>query len=132
METKKCTKCGRLLLLDQFNWRDKNKGTRRADCKECHSGFMKAKYQEKKQMVQDLKSQDRCAKCGENRGYVLDYHHIDPNNKENTVSRLTSTNYALEKVFSEISKCICLCANCHREFHHLENQQGISIDEYLL
>ena len=48
MEVKVCTKCGRELPLDQFNWRDKTKGTRRADCKECHSGFMKIKYQEKK------------------------------------------------------------------------------------
>ena len=51
METKICTKCGRELPLDQFNWRDKAKGTRRADCKQCHSGYMKAKYQEKKKKL---------------------------------------------------------------------------------
>lgn len=41
METKICTKCGRELPLESFNWRDKSKGTRRADCKECHNGYMK-------------------------------------------------------------------------------------------
>lgn len=41
METKICSKCGRELPIDQFNWRNKAKGTRRADCKECHSGYMK-------------------------------------------------------------------------------------------
>lgn len=131
METKVCTKCGRELPLDQFNWRNKAKGTRRADCKECHSGFMKIKYQEKRQLVQDLKSKDRCAKCGEKRGYVLDYHHIDPSSKEATVARLTSNTSSLDKVYAEIQKCICLCANCHREFHYLEKINQITIDEYL-
>ena len=64
METKVCTKCGRELPLDQFNWRDKAKGTRRADCKECHSGYMKAKYQEKKETIQDIKAELKCQKCG--------------------------------------------------------------------
>mgnify|MGYP003320115992 CR=1 FL=1 len=47
METKVCTKCGKELPLDQFNWRDKKKGTRRADCKDCHNGYMKNQYQQK-------------------------------------------------------------------------------------
>ena len=131
METKVCTKCGKELPIDQFNWRDKTKGTRRADCKECHSGFMKIKYQEKKDLVQELKSKDTCTKCGENRGYVLDYHHIDPTEKENTVARMTSNNYTLDKVMDEIQKCICLCSNCHREFHYLEHKNNITINDYL-
>ena len=45
METKICTKCGRELPIDQFNWRDKSKGTRRADCKECHSNYMNLLFQ---------------------------------------------------------------------------------------
>ena len=73
----------------------------------------------------------KCQKCGESRGYVLDYHHIDPNQKENTVARMTSNNYTLDKVYVEIEKCICLCANCHREFHYLENLNGLTLNEYL-
>ena len=63
METKICSKCGKELPLDQFNWRDKSKGTRRADCKTCHTNFMKQKYKEKKNLIQDLKSELKCAKC---------------------------------------------------------------------
>lgn len=131
METKKCSKCGRELPLNQFNWRNKSKGTRRADCKECHSGYMKNHYQEKKQLIQELKEKDKCAKCGETRGYVLDYHHVNPEEKEDTIARMTSNNYRLDKVMSEIQKCICLCSNCHREFHHFESLNGITIEEYL-
>ena len=45
METKKCSKCGKELPLSAFPWRNKSKGTYRADCKECHSNYMKQKYQ---------------------------------------------------------------------------------------
>lgn len=132
METKICSKCGRELPLDQFNWRNKAKGTRRADCKECHSNYMKIKYQEKKNIIQELKSQCKCAKCGDNRGYVLDYHHIDPSEKENTIARMTSNNYELDKVYDEIKKCVVLCANCHREFHYLNNKDfSFTLEKYL-
>ena len=132
MQTKICTKCGKELPITQFNWRDKAKGTRRSECKYCHSAYMKQKYQQKKQIVQDLKSQYTCAKCGDSRGYVLDFHHIDPDKKEQTVARMTSNNYQLNKVYNEIQKCIVLCANCHREFHYLNNlNKDFTIEDYL-
>lgn len=40
METKICTKCGKELSIEEFNWRNKAKGTRRSECKYCHSGYM--------------------------------------------------------------------------------------------
>ena len=49
-----------------------------------------------------MKAQNKCAKCGESRGYVLDYHHLDPTQKENTVARLVSNNFKLDKVYQEI------------------------------
>ena len=132
METKICTKCGRELPLDQFNFRNKAKGTRRSECKECHTAYMKQKYQEKKNEIQELKSQYSCAKCGDKRGYVLDFHHINPSEKENTIARMTSNNYELIKVYDEIKKCVVLCANCHREFHYLQNlNPNFSIEDYL-
>ena len=117
METKVCTKCGRELPLDMFNWRDKAKGTRRADCKECHSGYMKKKYQENKDIVSEIKASQGCAKCGDTRSYVLDYHHIDPETKSGTIARMVSNHYTSlnEETLNEIKKCAVLCANCHRE-----------------
>ena len=132
METKICTKCGKELPLDAFPWRDKKKGTRRADCKECHSGYMKQQYAQKKNIIEEQKAQQKCAKCGESRGYVLDYHHLNPEEKETTIARMTSNKYKLEDIQKEVEKCIVLCANCHREFHHFEKQNGITILEYLL
>lgn len=131
MKTKICTKCGKELPITDFNWRNKAKGTRRSECKICHSNFMKQKYQEKKDIIQELKSKECCAKCGESRGYVLDYHHLDPKEKDNTVARLTSNTSNINNVLEEIKKCIVLCANCHREFHYLEKINNLTIQDYL-
>lgn len=131
METKICTKCGKELPITEFNFRNKTKGTRRADCKYCHNQYMKDAYKNKQKEIEELKSQYKCAKCGDNRGYVLDFHHIQPQDKEKDVARLVANNYTLNKVYDEIKKCICLCSNCHREFHYLEKRDGISIDDYL-
>ena len=131
MDTKICTKCGKELPLEEFNWRDKKKGTRRSECKYCQSNYMKQKYHQKKQEIQDLKATYKCAKCGEGRGYVLDFHHIDPSQKEHNISRITSNCYNIEKVYDEIKKCICLCSNCHREFHYLEGKDNLTLEEYL-
>lgn len=131
IETRVCTKCKKELPVSCFNWRSKSSGTRRSECKYCHSEFMKINYEKKKQIVSDLKRGTCCQKCGDARSYVLDYHHLDPSIKELTVARMTSNTYSLKKTLEEIKKCIVLCSNCHREFHHLEKQQNITIQEYL-
>ena len=130
METKICTKCKRELSIDQFYWRNKAKGIRRADCKDCHNGYVKIKYQERQNKIEEFKSQLKCAKCGEMRGYVLDLHHLNPEEKDRTVSRMISNNASDEIIQKEINKCIVLCSNCHREFHYLE-KKGMTIQEYL-
>ena len=131
METKVCTKCGKELSIEEFNWRSKAAGTRRSECKYCHSTYMKAQYQKKKDIVQQMKSEQSCAKCGETRGYTLDYHHLDPSIKEESIARMTSNNYRLDAVMEEIKKCVVLCSNCHREFHYLEEREQLTIEKYL-
>lgn len=131
METKICTKCKRILPIDDFNWRSKENGTRRSECKICHTNYMKMVYQNKKNTVEGLKKEQSCKKCGETRSYVLDFHHLDPSIKEETIARMVSNNYRLDETLEEIKKCIVLCSNCHREFHYLENNNGITIEEYL-
>lgn len=131
METKVCSKCKRELPIDDFNWRDKNKGTRRSECKYCHTKYMKEAYDSKKECVSEIKTQIKCQKCGENRSYMLDFHHLDPEAKEKTIARMTSNTYRIDKVLEEIKKCIVFCANCHREFHYLHNNYDVSLDDYL-
>ena len=132
METKICSKCGKELPIEDFYWRNKAKGQRRSQCKNCHNNYVKTMYGKKQEDIEFLKAQCKCAKCGDSRGYVLDFHHKDPSVKEDTVSRLVSNNAPLSKIKEEIDKCVVLCANCHREFHYLEKRDStISIEKYI-
>ena len=131
METKICTKCGKEKPLSEFHWRNKAKGTRRSECKECHNKFMTNRYHSNKQVIDSLKQGKSCQKCGYNKCLAaLEYHHIDPEQKIDTVARLSvhsNTTTALQ----EIEKCVLLCANCHREFHFYEKQNGLSLQDFL-
>ena len=130
MDTKKCSKCGKELPLTEYYSR--GNGKLRSECKDCHKNYVKGKYRERKTIVNDIKISQKCAKCGENRSYVLDFHHKDPSIKDSTIARLTSNSNKLEDIQKEIEKCIVLCSNCHREFHYLEFTKGLTIEEYLL
>lgn len=131
-EMKVCTKCGIEKPITDFNWRDKAKGTRRSECKICHTQYMKNKYQKKREFVGEIKQKLACAKCGYNEYAVaLDFHHIDPAQKDTTIARLISNRSTLDKVKEEIDKCICLCSNCHRVFHFREKEEGITIEQFL-
>ena len=131
METKICTICHKKLPITAFGLRNSKTGALRADCKECHSKQVNDAYKQRKQWVSEIKAQHKCAKCGEERSYLLDFHHIDPSVKDDTIARLTSSSSNKQRIQDEIDKCIVLCANCHREFHYLENNDGITIEEYL-
>lgn len=87
-------------------------------------------YKQKLKLIEPILKNRECLKCKENRWWVIDFHHLDPNIKEfNISSKLNGLK--LETLKNEINKCINLCANCHREFHHLEKINNITIEEYL-
>lgn len=65
--------------------------------------------------------------CGNDDPLVLDFHHIDPRDKVETISNIIRGNVpdctrrALEL---EVKKCKILCRNCHLEFHCDDNSIG--------
>jgi len=62
-----------------------------------------------------------CFDCGLRSEFpaVYDFHHLDPNEKEFSISRNGATR-SWDKVKKEIEKCILLCSNCHRIRHSKE------------
>jgi predicted HNH restriction endonuclease len=44
---------------------------------------------------------------------------------------MLAKNVKQEVLEAELKKCICLCSNCHREFHHFAKTKGITLEEYL-
>ena len=59
-----------------------------------------------------------CVKCGEKRTWVIQFHHIDPDEKLFEISCEAIVHKPWETIQEEVGKCACLCANCHTEFHH--------------
>lgn len=86
--------------------------------------------QKRRQKIKDMAIEYKggeCLICGYNRCLsALEFHHTDPRQKDFGISKDGYT-MAWEKVKSELDKCICVCANCHREIH----SGMIDIDKYL-
>jgi hypothetical protein len=130
METKKCSKCGRELPLTEFHKNGFNKKGQqqyRGYCKSCANKRESERYYQKKEYIETFKKE--CAKCGDTRKYVLDFHHKKPSEKDFTIGQLKKGS--LDLIKKEVEKCVVLCANCHREFHHLEKISNITLDKYL-
>lgn len=119
---KRCLQCGQVKDISEFY-------DKRQYCKECVKLNERKKYAERKQQVIEYKNHLHCTKCGDSRFYVLDFHHLNPEEKDYTIAR--NSRIKFENLMNEIDKCIPLCANCHREFHYLEKEYQIDIDDYL-
>ena len=60
-----------------------------------------------------------CCICGYNKcRQALDFHHLNPDEKEMSFGKITAHPVSWEKIVKEIKKCIMVCANCHREIHY--------------
>lgn len=67
-----------------------------------------------KQKAVDYKG-GKCELCGYNKTInALEFHHLDPKQKDISISGGTKS---FEKIEKELDKCVLLCANCHREIH---------------
>ena len=59
-----------------------------------------------------------CQICGYNKTHkALEFHHIDPNEKEMGFGETRANNVSWAKLVVELRKCIMLCSNCHKEVH---------------
>lgn len=59
-----------------------------------------------------------CNKCRYNKcSAALEFHHVNPLEKDRKYNNIRKAFTPV--LISELNKCILLCANCHRELHHL-------------
>ena len=127
-----CPDCGYEKPIDEFSFKNKSKGTRQAYCNEHRRIREKARYQRikngvirktrdrqeaNKRRIVEWKKQFVCTVCGESSACCIDFHHTDPAAKEMGISQMKMRGYTLSRVIEEASKCIPLCANCHRKVH---------------
>ena len=141
-----CRICKKEKETSEFNKDSYKKNGYTTFCKVCKKEIDSVSYQKRKESIRikklkqigllreeyiKLKSYMSCAKCGEDRHYMLDFHHKNKDEKEYTISGMIWQSLSLDKVKGEIAKCVTLCSNHHREFHHLEKEIGVKIDGYL-
>ncbi len=71
----------------------------------------------KSEAVAVYKSEKGCCICGLDEPVALDLHHINPEEKSDSIADLLAKGATLERIFNEIEKCVVICANHHRMFH---------------
>lgn len=127
---KVCSKCGRELPLDCFPVDKKGKCGVSSQCADCRREYFKQHYECGKRFVDSCKTQ--CAKCHCATPYVLTFHHIDPKTK---LFEISGSRRRIDTLKNEMSKCICLCHNCHQTFHyfygHKPDNPVESLNEFL-
>lgn len=117
-EGKVCSQCGTWKQLAAFH--SDGKGGKRANCAECKNAY-NAKWNagqkaETEKLISDARSVG-CLLCGERDPVVLDFHHRGNVNKDDHVMRMAGRRISIERVKTELEKCVVLCANCHRRVH---------------
>jgi len=80
---------------------------------------VKKRKKEIRDWYNNLKQQEICLICGEDKYYLLVFHHLDQTKKFKKVSAMVRQGYSRDRILEEIDKCHCLCVNCHTEQHHL-------------
>lgn len=60
----------------------------------------------------------KCTICGYNKTIAaLDYHHLNPSEKDFSLSVAMKNGGAWAKIVAEAKKCTIVCCRCHREIH---------------
>lgn len=77
--------------------------------------YQNKRYNETLDIFQQWRKTLKCCNCEENDVACLEFHHSDPETKENNVVRMVSRS--VKSVIKELKKCVVVCANCHRRIH---------------
>lgn len=111
---KYCTKCDSNKAVTEFYSKGKEKRTS-SWCKSCFNSYCIERWIQRKLKVIN-KFGDKCLDCDKQYHYaVYEFHHLDPSTKETSWTKMRLMSEA--RMQKELSKCVMLCANCHRLRH---------------
>ena len=85
------------------------------------SYIRKTKYVHKfkKELIEDAGG--CCSLCGlpydGECSALFDFHHVEPKEKKFAINNASLNRYSRDTIREEASKCVLLCANCHRLLH---------------
>lgn len=93
-----------------------SKNRNRYRCVKCASESVQRRRDKLKILAVDYMG-GHCSICGYDKCIsALEFHHVDPKEKDFGISGKGLTR-SFDKLKIELDKCICVCANCHREIH---------------
>lgn len=125
--------CGKCLIEKADEDFHKRGNILQSVCKACKSFYSSQKYQtdptyrlKRRVSAVAMRNSNRafmnrykkfcgCKLCGEAEPIALDFHHLDPSQKDYEPSQAKTMSRSVIK--AEIRKCVVLCANCHRKVH---------------
>lgn len=128
---KLCNKCGQTKSFENFNKRVRSTDGYQYQCRSCEKDNHDRHYQKTKAAYvkrarantkryvneyQEWKKTQVCSLCSETEPACIDFHHLDPTQKDMNIS-LVGLRSGMKAVLKELEKCIPVCANCHRKIH---------------
>lgn len=131
-----CGICKLEKAVECFSFKNKKKGILQTICKQCNKLYQKKHFQEnkdyylskartfkrdQKEIFKRFKQTLKCSRCGEDDTCCLDFHHLNPGEKETSISKAIGSGWSFKKLETELNKCIVLCSNCHRKEHAKQN-----------
>jgi hypothetical protein len=120
-----CSKCKVEKPVSEFHEK-KSEHRLNSWCKACVYEKQRRRWVDRKIKAVALMG-ERCQNCGYDRNYAsLDFHHLDPSEKEYTWNELRERPWA--DVVAELNKCVLLCRNCHGETHYPQYSRESVID----
>lgn len=129
---KECTRCHAVKSESNFHKRTVAKDGLQAHCKECEKLAHQLHYSKNSQVFKDRAKERRlsetkkyrdwketlsCCICSESDSHCLDFHHLDPSQKDFSISDASSMGLSSYRLSDELKKCIVVCKNCHVKIH---------------
>lgn len=107
-------------------WHNGDEAFRRLERCECYCSNCFAKKFERQETgesglrawIRDHKREQGCVQCHEDDPLCLEFHHLDPSEKEINIAQCNSKQRALR----EMEKCEVLCLKCHDMLHWEEEK----------
>ena len=81
-----------------------------------HIALVRSREKKIKAWLREHKEFLGCELCGETHPACLEFHHVNPDEKRFSISRV-NVHLSVRVLRREIAKCRLLCANCHRKEH---------------
>ncbi len=98
------------------NWYEKNKAIHKR-------GVAKNKRAKRQDWI-NYKAEQKCSHCGTQHPAIIDFHHVVRDATKQSVNRLVGNGRWTEAKKEAETKCIPLCANCHRILHWNGEQEA--------